>query len=109
MGDCIHKYSPGTLQSVGRRDGSNIFIGVVHYRTGNERKLDIAISALEVLKRYISVRGAFEGCNSNLVDCGGLCQVVSFIEGEAGSCCQGEDIEVRPGSQKPEKKSCACF
>lgn len=50
VGDCIEKFSPGALQSVGRRDGSNLFIGVVHYRTGNKRKLNIAISALELLK-----------------------------------------------------------
>lgn len=60
------------VSEVGGRAGSNISIAIVHYRTTNEGYI-LQVSALNMLKRYISVRGAFDIHNRNLVGCGGLC------------------------------------
>lgn len=66
----IHWYL--VVSEVGGRAGSNISIAIVHYRTTNEGYI-LQVSALNMLKRYISVRGAFDIHNRNLVGCGGLC------------------------------------
>lgn len=78
---CLHFLRSGRLhlkippwylaaREVGGKAGSNI--AITHYRTMNE-SYTLQASAPNMLKTYISVGGAFDIGNRNLVDCEGLC------------------------------------